>query len=340
MSIGPLDPYPRLLGDIGGTYARFAIATEPGARPGRVRTLVCADYAGPEQAIRAYLDLECVELPAVAAFGIANPITGDLVAMTNHQWRFSIEALRCGLGLERLLLINDFTALALALPLLQPSEVEQVGAGAPQPDQPIGLIGAGTGLGVSGLLPGPGGHVPLTGEGGHVSLPATNDREASLIALLAQRYGHVSAERVLSGPGLVALHDAIRQLDGAPPETLASAEISRRGLAASCPHCVDTLSCFCAMLGTVAGNLALTLGAHGGVYVGGGIVPRLGHFFSESAFRQRFESKGRFSAYLGRIPTYVIHASNPALLGASRALDLPFSGTGPTNQTIDRSHAR
>lgn len=325
MSTGLREPVACLVGDVGGTNARFAIVPEAGCQPIHVRTLPCADHPDIEQAIRAYLSLEGLSMPSVAAIGIANPITGDQVSMTNHHWAFSVEGLRAALGLDRLLLINDFTALAMSLPQLLPTERTQVGGGSPLAGHAIGLLGAGTGLGISGLIPCSEHHVPLSGEGGHITMPAFNAREAEILAVLGERYGHVSAERILSGPGLVALHDAIVRLAGEPERELTSAEISSRGLAGTCPLCVDTLHTFCAMLGTVAGDLALTLGARGGVYVGGGIVPRLGGFFGASAFRQRFEQKGRFAAYLANIPTYVIVAPYPALLGAARALESPLS---------------
>ncbi|MFN3988377.1 MAG: glucokinase [Rhodocyclaceae bacterium] len=314
-----------LVGDIGGTNARFALSAGPGAHPTHVRSLACADYAGPDEALHAYFALEGLAPPRVAAIGIANPVTGDTVKMTNHHWRFSVESLRAAIGFERLLLVNDFTALALALQDLRPDEYRQVGGGLAQPGKPIGLIGPGTGLGVSGLVPAGGTHAPLEGEGGHVTLATRNAREARVVAVLAKRFGHVSAERVLSGAGLVALHDALRQLDGAPALALADADISARGLAGACPYCVETLHLFCALLGSVAGDLALTLGALGGVHIGGGIVPRLGEFFERSEFRRRFEDKGRFRPYLARIPTFVIHAAHPALLGAARALAVPLS---------------
>ena len=247
------------------------------------------------------------------------------VIACNTATSAAIGTLRAALGLRRLTVVNDFTALALALPALGDDDLVRVGGGEARAAAARALIGAGTGLGVSGLLPVPGGWVPLQGEGGHVSLPASTPREANLIALLAERYGHVSAERVLSGPGLVALHDALRRLDGLPARELDSATISARGLAGQCPVCTETLHLFCALLGTVAGDLALTLGARGGVFVGGGIVPRLGEFFARSAFRERFLAKGRFRSYLETIPTRVIRAPYAALTGAAHALDTPFA---------------
>lgn len=316
-------PYPRLVADIGGTHVRFALIDRPGAEMRALRTLRCADFAGPLGALQAWLADTGATLPAVAAFGIATPVAGDEVVMTNHPWRFSVEALRSALGLQRLMVVNDFSALALALPGLAQvaGACERIGGGEAQPDAAIGLLGAGTGLGVSGLIPAAGGRVPLQGEGGHVSLPASTPREAQMVARLAARYGHVSAERVLSGPGLVALYEALCELDGVPAEPLSAEAVSARGLGGSCRHCVEALSMFCALLGTVAGDLALTLGARGGIYIGGGIVPRLGTFFAASAFRARFEAKGRYQPYLARIATWVIRAPQAALSGACAALD-------------------
>lgn len=321
MFYGPSDTFPRLVGDIGGTNARFATIVERGREITAMRTLPCADFAGPAEAIEHYLALAELPRPRWCAFGIANPIDGDCVKMTNHDWAFSIRELQARLGLAHLQIVNDFTALALALPALRESELERVGGGAPLERRAIGLLGAGTGLGISGLVPCGGDYVPLEGEGGHVTLAASNAHEAALIAWLATRYPHVSAERVLSGPGLVALYEAHAAVAGVPAEALSAAEISSRGLAGTSSLCVDTLNTFCAFLGTVAADLALILGARGGVYIGGGIVPKLGDFFARSPFRERFEDKGRFREYLAQIPSWVIHAPYPGLVGAARALD-------------------
>lgn len=315
------DTYPRLVGDIGGTNARFATLPRPGAGLEQILTLPCADFPGPAEAITHYLARTGQARPRWCAFGIANPVDGDAVRMTNHHWAFSIRTLQDSLGLQRLLVLNDFTALALALPALGGADLVQVGGGSPTPRRAIGLLGAGTGLGISGLVPCGEDYVPIEGEGGHVTLAAANAHEAELIAWLATRFPHVSAERVLSGPGLVALHEAHAAVAGQPAEALTAADISARGLSGEDPLCAATLDSFCAMLGTVAADLALTLGARGGIYIGGGIVPRFGDYFARSPFRARFEHKGRFSDYLEHIPTYLIRAPYPALLGAARALE-------------------
>jgi len=313
----------RLLGDIGGTNARFAWQAGDGAPLQDIVALATADHASLAAAIAHYLATTGRSAPPWCAIGIANPITGDRVQMTNSHWSFSISALQAELGFDRLRVINDFTALALALPDLAPAELRQIGGGAAAARSPIALIGPGTGLGVSGLLPGPtpGAWIPLEGEGGHVTLAAASEREEAVLRVLRERFGHASAERAVSGMGLEALHAALATLEAPGVNAaLTAAEITSRALGGNDPRSAEAVALFCSFLGTVAGNLALTLGARGGVYVGGGIVPRLGVLFEDSAFRERFESKGRFRDYLAQIPVFVIHASvSPALLGAARA---------------------
>lgn len=314
----------RLLADIGGTNARFAWQAAPGAPITDVQVLPGAHYPTLQAAMHAYLDGLGRGAPAAVAIAIANPITGDMVRMTNHDWAFSQSAVKAEFGLRTLRMLNDFTALALALPDLPAAELRQVGGGEAVPGVAMGLVGAGTGLGVSGLLPdGHGGWVPLEGEGGHVTLPATTARERIVMDGLIRRYGHASAERVCCGQGLVDTCAILCEADGVTVQGLDSASaVSEAALKAGHPQALETLNIFCAMLGSVAGNLALTLGARGGVYVGGGIVPRLGAWFDASPFRERFDNKGRFTGLLQGMPVWVItSAQSPALLGAARALD-------------------
>jgi glucokinase len=316
----PASSYPRLVGDIGGTNARFALQEAPDTAPQRVRRFATDDCPTLVDAVRRYLAEERVPQVALAAIGIANPVTGDRIRMTNHPWTFSIEETRVALGLERLVVVNDFHALALSVPMLSPGDLVQVGGQVPEPGEPLALIGPGTGLGVSGLVFMPDGRarVALDGEGGHVTLCAVNDDEERVVRRLRERFGHVSAERVLSGQGLENLYEALS--GGAT--ALAAADITARAIDGSDADCWKVVDMFCAMLGSIAGNLVLTLGARGGVYVGGGIIPRLGEAFQRSAFRARFEDKGRMAAYLRPIPAYVITAeTSPALLGAAQALD-------------------
>lgn len=315
---------PRLLADVGGTNARFGWQAGPGAPISDIQVLQVAEHARLQDAMRHYLDGLGHGVPNAVAIAIANPITGDQVNMTNADWSFSQAAVKAEFGLHTFRLLNDFTALALALPDLPATELRQVGGIVPLPRAPIALVGAGTGLGVSGLIPvGEAGWVPLAGEGGHVTLPALSARERLVMDGLALRYGHASAERLVCGQGLLDTFGLLCQADGVGPGAIHNAAtVTEAALKAHHPQAVETLSMFCAVLGTVAGNLALSLGAHGGVYVGGGIVPRLGAWFDSSPFRERFEAKGRFSQYLAGIPVWVItSAQSPALLGAARSLD-------------------
>jgi len=320
MSSGHADTYPRLVGDIGGTNARFAMVLAPDAAITHIRTLPCADYPGIAEAMEAYLKLEAVPAPKNAAMGIANPVTGDAISLTNNDWAFSTEAVRQRLGLNRLTFVNDFTALALSLPYLSAAEKRQVGRGTAVEGAAIGVIGPGTGLGVSGLIPQKGRYSALEGEGGHVTLSAQTEEEFAVIAAILKTHSHCSAERVLSGPGLKTLYRALAEVRGIQARDIDSPDISSLGVSKQDALCADTLNMFCALLGSEAGNLALTLGALGGIFIGGGIVPRFGDFFEASPFRARFEAKGRFSTYLEKIPTYVITAAYPALTGAAAAM--------------------
>jgi glucokinase len=316
--------YPRLLGDVGGTNARFGWQSHEGAALEHVHVLPCAEYADIALAIEAYLAKAGVSAPAAACLGIANPVTGDLVSMTNHHWSFSILALQQRLSLKTLKVINDFTALALALLSLPSEQHTQVGGQTACAHSAIALIGPGTGLGVSGLVPhGKHGWSPISGEGGHITLAAHTAEEYQVIAHIQEQYGHVSAERILCGQGLVDLHLALAAIGQRQAgHDITPADIVQRALEAGDAECLKTLDMFAGFLGSVAGDLALTLGARGGVYIGGGIVPRLMGWFESSSFRARFEAKGRFASYLQKIPVWVIQASeSPALWGAANALD-------------------
>ena len=316
--------YPTLLADIGGTNARFALEVAPGELTA-ILVVKCADYTTISEAIRAYLN-HPVALNAgapnvrKAGIAIANPVTSDRIKMTNHHWAFSIQSVQSEFNFQPLLVVNDFKALAMALPYLNQTQKYQVGEGQAEPDKAIGLLGAGTGLGVSGLVPYHGNWVALDSEGGHSSFSPTTPREIDVLQFALQKYPHVSSERLLSGSGIQLIYQALASIQHFLPEDIDTPEITRRGLATECPLCMETLSLFCEMLGSMASNLAVTLGATGGIYIGGGIVPRLGPFFSASNFRQRFIQKGRLSGYLSHIPTFVITAPFPAFIGISAML--------------------
>jgi glucokinase len=315
--------YPRLLGDIGGTNARWAWQKDANAPLECIEVSPCSASASLRDSASSYLARHSLAQPRVASMGIATAVVGDLVEFTNNQWSFSITEFKAALKIQRCLVINDFTALALSLTALGPADLKLFGGGPPAVNAPLALIGPGTGLGVSGLFPnGRGGFVPISGEGGHVTLAATDALEAAVLKHLQQQWGHVSAERALSGPGLVNLYQALCVVEGCAAQDLRPEDISAAALASSDSVCRRTVHLFTSFLGNVAGNLALTLGARGGVYLGGGIVPQLAGAFDGALFRRKFEDKGRFGAYLHPIPVWLITASTPALLGASRALDL------------------
>ena len=321
MRTAPFDR-PRLLADIGGTFARFTLETAPGVFE-HTAVLRSADHADFHAAVSAYL----ASLPGVAvlqaAVAMANPVEGDSVRMTNYHWQFSIEQMRERLGLQTLVVVNDFTALAMALPRLTPQQRRQVGGGSTRERSVIGLIGAGSGLGVSGLIPADAGWVALGTEGGHASFAPRDERELAILRYAGQLHGHVSFERLLSGPGIALIYQALRHQAGLPAQTANPPDaltITRHALDGSDALCVATLEAFCAILGTAASNLAVTQGAFGGIYIGGGIVPRLGAFFDRSAFRQRFEDKGRFNGYCKAIPTFVITEPHATFMGTSAIL--------------------
>lgn len=306
----------RLLADIGGTNARFAVTGRTG-RPSADRKLRTADYPGPVEAVRAYLDALGGDRPVEAVFAMALPVDDDWVQLTNSPWAFSIEATRRELGLERLTVINDFSAQALAIPALTSKERRQIGDGDAVAGGVVGVIGPGTGLGVGGLIRVGETWHPIASEGGHVSLAPHDEVEVAIWSLLRQRFGHVSNERVLSGPGLVNLATALATIDGQELRIDDPAEVTRRARSEGCVYCRNALDRFSALLGAAAGDLALTLCASGGVYIGGGLVKRLGGLFDEERFRAGFLAKGRLTAFLREVPTFLVTRRDPGLLGAA-----------------------
>ncbi len=308
-----------LIADIGATNTRLALV-QPGGAVARARVFATEDFTGLAEAIDAYLAAENPPVrPTVGVLAVAAPVTGDTVSLTNHPWTFSVDAMRKHFGFTALRVINDFVANALAVQHLTEGDRMQVGGGMPVKGAPVGLLGPGSGLGVSTMIPnGDGEAIFVQGEGGHVTMAAADDREAAVLALMRRRFDHVSAERFLSGPGLINLYNALCELSGEPAAPLTAAQITNAGIEHEYPRAREATAMFCAMLGTIAGNLALTVGALGGIYIAGGIVPKLGGGFAQSDFRARFEAKGRFRAYLAAVPTYVITHPDPALLGAAK----------------------
>jgi glucokinase len=303
------------MADIGATTTRCALLDDKGQELAP-ESFENADFTGVAGVLRVYLDhRRASDRPTRAALAVAAPIGGDEVQMVNIGWRFSQKALKEELDLKRLQVVNDFAAIAWALPLLKPADVVRVGGGESVPRKTVAALGPGSGLGVSALVPAADSWAVMTGEGGHVAMPAATREEQDVIALLRDRFdGHCSAERVLSGPGLVNLYVALAELAGRGRPTVNPEDVTNLARQGE-PLARKTLAMFFAMLGTIAANLAVTTGAHGGVYIAGGIVPRLVDQLHKSEFRARFEAKGRYRDYLAAIPTHVITASLPAFRG-------------------------
>ena len=310
---------PYLIGDIGGTNARFARAG--GGRPGPVTRLATRDFAGPLEAIRAFLERDAApDPPRAAALGWAGPVDSSRARLTNAGWTIDAARLAAESGIGDILLVNDFEAVAWALPALAGADLHRVGGGRSVAGAPLAVLGAGTGLGVAACLPGPDRTAVVGGEGGHVTMAACTDDEARMLAAFRREAGHVSAERLLCGDGLVRLHDWFNaESGGAAPDRDAAAVTA--AAMEGCPVSRRALDAFCAMFGTVAGNAALTLGARGGVYIAGGIIPRMREYFAASEFRSRFEAKGRYGKYMKEIPTWIVLHPDPAFLGLARLLE-------------------
>jgi len=304
-----------LIADIGGTNARFAVA-QNGKIAGNVTVLACRDHNNLADAANAFLNsLDPSSRPKYGIVAVAAPVTEGTVQLTNLNWHFSKDQLCDDLKLDGLDIVNDFTAIAWAVPRLQQNDRRQVGGGTARTDAPIVVIGPGTGLGVSALVPAPDGWVVLPTEAGHVTMAGSTVMEDKVLDALRQKFGHVSAERVLSGPGLVNIYEVLVGLEGQGPAVLSPEQVSANALSHPGSHEALALGMFFEFLGTAASNAALSLDAHGGVYVAGGVVGKLGDAFAASGFRRRFETKGRFESYVAEIPTFAITHPFAALAG-------------------------
>jgi len=304
----------RVIGDIGGTHARFALARH-GAYSHVQRSDV-TKYKSLFEAMQDYLAALPPNLkPKVAVIDVAGPVRGDEIKMTNLDWSFSADDMKRRLGLNAFRVLNDFAAAASSIPYLPKDDCFPIGPDLAGMKGPIGVIGPGTGLGVGALIPNGDRWMLIPGEGGHVSLPASSEIEDRILAVLRKRWAHVSAERVLSGAGLVNLYRALCEVDGLTAAPFTPADVTDHAIRGTDPVCVKAFKHFCEMLGTVAGDLALTLGATGGIYIAGGILLRFKEAFAASGFRARFENKGRFRDWLRTVPTPLILEESPALLG-------------------------
>ncbi|MDD5298352.1 MAG: glucokinase [Rhodocyclaceae bacterium] len=310
---------PCLVADIGGTNARFAL-TVNFHDFFSVSVLPCGQYPGIGEAMEAYLSQCGHHGIRHGVMAIATPVLGDQVQMTNHHWSFSVEATRARIGLDTFLVLNDFSALAMALPFLGDGELVRLDRDGESRHGVKAVIGPGTGLGVAGLVPVGDGWQALATEGGHVDFAPSDRQEMEMLKHLWREYPHVSAERLVSGPGIALMYRTLCELSGETPRAGEAAEVVALATDASCPLVRQALGMFSGILGGVAGDLALTFGARGGVYLGGGILGKLGSQFDTERYRERFLGKGRFRAYLEAVPNYLITAEHPAFVGAARFL--------------------
>jgi glucokinase len=303
-----------LIADIGATNTRCALVDDKG-RVLSPEKFENADFTGIEPLLRAYLDnRRASDRPRRAALAIAAPIQGDDVRMLNIDWGISQTALKENLGLSRLIVVNDFVAVAWSLPTLGPDGRRQIGGGAAATGAALATLGPGSGLGVASLVPATDGWTAVSSEGGHVTMAAATPEEAELVEQTRKLTGHCSAERLLSGPGLERLYTLLSERAGRGTPTITAPDVA--GLARQRePLARKTVDIFFAFLGTAAANLALTVGARGGVYIAGGIVPKLGDLIDSSPFRSRFVDMGRYRDYMEAIPTFVITEVHPAFRG-------------------------
>jgi glucokinase len=313
-----------LVGDIGGTNARFALVDLGPGKPELIapRSYLCSDFASAEEAVAAYLaERPEAPRPSAAVLAVAGPILDGEIVFTNTDWRISEAGFSEAMRLRSTKLVNDYAALALAAPMLEASDTEVIGPDvAGRPDGTLAILGAGTGFGVSALVRGGGRETVMTTEGGHMSLAPADEVEVEILRVLGRRFGRVSVERVLSGPGLLNLYEALAVIEGREAVAATPGEVTRRAQEGD-PVAAAAIDRFCAVLGGVAGDFALAYGARGGVYLAGGVSRHLMQTLRNGGFRRRFEEKGRFEPYMREIPTRaILHPHTIALLGAARAL--------------------
>lgn len=312
---------PLLIGDIGGTNARFALADAGGTGFGQEQTLKCADFAAADDAIRHYLNEVDAEQPSAICLAAAGPIVNDRVRFTNNSWTISVTDLRAEFEDVAVSLLNDFEAIAYAVPML--GEADSMPIGLPEPGlldsehYTVGVIGPGTGLGAVGLRRYGEHYIPIAGEASHGGFAPESQVQVDILGVLRERFERVSSERLVSGQGLENIYSALAQLHGEKRTALTAAEIFAAALDDSEPRAVEAVELFFEILGQVAGDLALTLGAEDGIFIAGGIAQRYPDKLANSRFRSGFERKGRHRSLMERIPTQLITHRQPGLLGAA-----------------------
>lgn len=323
--------YPYIVADIGGTNARFALVT--GKSQGHflidhIHVLKAREYPTCSAALHTYLEKIGDIKPLSACLAIAGPVVGDIVRMTNLSWEFSCVAMAKEFGFQHFVAMNDFAAVAAACSQLTDDHLITVKKGVEEKNATKAVFGPGTGLGVAGLVNHYGEWLPVPCEGGHVNVAPATAFEADVLKAAMAVHGHVSAELFISGPGLVNLYKSICAVRGEPAKDVTPADITQGALANSDDAFSVTLATFCSLIGSFAGNLALTYGAKGGIYIAGGILPRFSDYLLASAFTERFSSKGVMSHYVETIPAKLIVHPETAFVGAAAWLEQQIARGG------------
>lgn len=311
---------PVLVGDIGGTNARFALAYPGKVGLHHLETLQCAEYDNLQAAATAYLARSGQPQVDEVCLAVASPIQDTWVEMTNNHWRFDTAEVASAMGWRQFQVINDFLALALGVPQVAPEKLVKVCGGTGDPDRARLVIGPGTGLGVAGLVPHQGSWIALPSQGGHVEFAPRDGRELAILQILQGQFGRVSAERILCGAGLVNLYRAHAQIEDTNALFENPGDILQAALASTDPLARKSLEHFSEIMGRVAGDAALTMGSLGGVYLCGGIIPRFVEFFCQSGFQKSFEDKGRMRKLMEQTPVHIVTEPYAGLLGAAEAL--------------------
>jgi len=311
---------PILVADIGGTNARFAIAyNDDPIRLENILVLATHDYASLQDAVETYLDKWAQDRPSKACLAVAGPVVEDEVHMTNCPWLFYQSKLANELKMDQVIVLNDFEAIACALPYLPDNQLRKIGGGAPKDNGNYVVVGPGTGIGVAGLTQVDNGWKVLGSEAGHIGFAPGDDFEQEILKVISRDYPRVSVERLLSGNGFCRIYNALGHVKDISLQPLTPAEITKAAFEETSDICKQTVHIFCSMLGSFAGDMAITFNATSGVYLAGGIIPKIQPIFEKSFFRQKFENKGRLD-YIQDIPTYQITEEHPALIGAAAKL--------------------
>ena len=310
-----------LIGDIGGTNARFAIADPENPGFSNAKTLQCADYASADDAIRHYLDDLSFAIPEVICLAVAGPVIESTVQVTNNHWTLNAADIASDFGIANVRLLNDFEAVAYSILELRAEDSEAIGLPDQRPmldgDFNIAILGPGTGLGITGLVRRGQALIPIVGEGGHIGFAPKSQVQVEILNALRSKFDRVSVERLVSGSGIENIYWALTRIHGEQRTQLSAQEIFAGSGDEGDPRATETTHMFFEILGQIAGDLALLLGAEDGVYIAGGITKRYPTLLQNSGFRNAFENKGRHRALMERIPTQLITHDEPGLLGAA-----------------------